>query len=440
MKVLHVPFTYYPDACGGTETYVEALAADLRKRSVESVIAAPASSNQTTTHDGAKVRRFAVDRVVKDLDAFYGDGDESAAREFAHLLDEEKPDVVHLHAWTYGISIRLVREAKRRGLPVVFTYHTPTASCPRGSLLRWGSRVCDGLMRPNLCAACTLHGLGMPRVAAWSASLLPAPLRKLAGAKSGGFWTAFRMRGLIEKKQAAFRALLSEADRIVAVSQWAIDLLRLNGVPADKIILSRHGIRSTARPVAPDRPDGFLKLAYFGRLSPEKGVHMLLEAMAVMRDAPLRLDIYGVVSDASGEKYKRRLERLIGDGSNVRFLEPVPHGLVTAELLNYDALVVPSLCLESGPLVVLEAFSAGVPVIGSDVGGVREMVRDGVDGLLVRKASAGEWAAVLRQLSKEPLLLKKLKSGVRRPRESSEAAAEMAALYAALAPKAAAHA
>ena len=95
------------------------------------------------------------------MSELYGEGDELAAREFEKILDEEEPDLVHLHAFTRGVSLKIVRAAKARQIPVVFTYHTPTVTCTRGTMMRWGRIPCDGEMLGRRCTACTLHGLGI---------------------------------------------------------------------------------------------------------------------------------------------------------------------------------------------------------------------------------------------------------------------------------------
>ena len=74
-----------------------------------------------------------------------------AAESFKKVLDEERPDIVHFHAWSPAVSILLVREVKRRGIRIVQTYHTPTLSCPRGTLMRWGRTVCDGDLAKRPC-------------------------------------------------------------------------------------------------------------------------------------------------------------------------------------------------------------------------------------------------------------------------------------------------
>src|SRR6266576_1478480 len=83
MKVVHVPFCFYPGAVGGTEVYVASLARLLRDEHDCSVlIAAPGSRSERYTHDGLIVRRFGVSPEVGDISEVYGEGDELAAREF----------------------------------------------------------------------------------------------------------------------------------------------------------------------------------------------------------------------------------------------------------------------------------------------------------------------------------------------------------------------
>jgi glycosyltransferase involved in cell wall biosynthesis len=137
-RVLHVPFTFYPEPVGGTEVYVEALARRLYGHGFDSLIAVPGEQEAGLEHEGLRVRRYGPLSGISDLRDLYGEGDPAAAAGFGRLLEAERPAVVHLHAQTRGVSLRVLREAKRRGIPVVYTYHTPTATCQRGTLLRDG--------------------------------------------------------------------------------------------------------------------------------------------------------------------------------------------------------------------------------------------------------------------------------------------------------------
>lgn len=432
MTILHVPFCFYPDAVGGTEIYVHGLAREQTRLGHPVIIAAPAApggGSAAYRHDGLPVRRFAVGSPPRDVRELYGDGDPHAAAAFARILDEERPSVVHLHAFTSGVSLRLVREAKRRGIPVVFSYHTPTASCQRGSLLRWGSEVCDGVLDVRACARCTLHGHGLAKAASVVAGSLPSGAGRLLGSlgASGGLWTALRMTELIELRHAAFRALMREADHVVALCQWVKELLLRNGVPAEKVTVSRQGAAPPPRPrhTSPDT----LRLAFLGRLDPVKGAHLLVAALRGNPRLAVRLDIFGVAQGEADRAYGRRLARLASGDRRIAFHAPIPNGLVVERLQEYDVLAVPSQWLETGPIVALEAFAAGIPVVGSNLGGIAELVEHGVNGLLVDPASRDGWAQALARLAQDRGLAARLRAGVRPPRTMKHAADELMAVY-----------
>ena len=107
----------------------------------------------------------------------------------------------------------------------------------------------------------------------------------------------------------------------------------------------------------------------------------------------------------------------------------VPEKVVSV-MAEYDLIAVPSRLLETGPLVVLEAFAAGVPVLGSNLGGIAELVRDGVDGILVAPNDAAAWAAAIGRLVEDRNAIDALRCRIAPPRTMDAAASDMAALYA----------
>jgi glycosyltransferase involved in cell wall biosynthesis len=148
---------------------------------------------------------------------------------------------------------------------------------------------------------------------------------------------------------------------------------------------------------------------------------------------PIQLHLFGV--NQSADAYERELRSLAGDDPRIEFLPPVPNGDVVELLrVGYHALAVPSRWLETGPLVVLEAFAAGVPVVGSALGGIRELVRHEVDGLLVQPESVAAWRQALARLADDRELLQRLERGIRPPHGMDTVAEEMLALYERLAP------
>jgi glycosyltransferase involved in cell wall biosynthesis len=98
-------------------------------------------------------------------------------------------------------------------------------------------------------------------------------------------------------------------------------------------------------------------------------------------------------------------------------------------LPSYHVVAVPSRWLETGPLVVLEAFAAGVPVIGSRLGGIAELIRDGIDGMLVEAESVAAWTETIRRLDEDRPMLERLRRGVRTPRTMDDVADDMMAVY-----------
>ena len=447
--------------------YVKGLAEELSKLGVENVIAAPAARRSDIGYGiweegGNKVRvwRFECREGGGDLGEIYGAGDPVAAESFKQVLNAERPDIVHFHAWSPAVSILLVREVKRRGLRMVQTYHTPTLSCPRGTLMRWGKIVCDGDLEKRPCALCAIHGQLRKGYRRWdmgygkdSGSGIPdsgfriqgesqhrtspnpgsrIPHKNIQGIRMlvSKLTTMLRMPGLIRKRTEAVREMFRAVDAMVALNDWSRKLLVLNSVDEKKIRLIRHGVsdagfrsRDTGSDISKDRYPGLdadrvLRLVFLGRVAPEKGIDVLLRAMEMVK-IPVELDVYGIGSD-------------IGNGisdignAKVRWLDPVKPEKVVETIRKYDALVVPSVWLETGPLVVLEAFAAGVPVIGSRLGGIAEMVRGGVDGLLFEPNDETQLALAIKKIESAK---NNLKSNISKPKTTGEVASQHLKLY-----------
>lgn len=431
MKVLHLPFTYYPDPPGGTEVYVAALVRHLEALAISGVIAAPSPRAAAESYEvlGQRVHRFPVP-PPRDLRDMYGDGSADAAMAVRRIIEIERPDVVHMHAFTRGVSVRVAREARAAGLPLVFTYHTPTVSCQRGTLLRYGRIPCDGKILVTRCSACVAQqqGAGM---ASWLLALVPRPLGSLIGrlGLTGRLWAGLRLTDLLWRRKRAFVELMGSAAVVVAVSDWVRDLLQRNGVPDARIVVSRQG--TDALPANPrvrepntGRP---LRAVMLGRLDATKGLDVVLEALLRIPDAVIQLDVYGV--DQSGGAERPDIRALLDRDPRVRVLPPFNPEDAARVISGYDLTLVPSQVLETGPLVVLESFAAGVPVIGSRLGGIAERVRHGVDGLLVEAGDRAAWSDALTRVIDEPGLLASLASGVQPPRTMREVAEEMRRVY-----------
>jgi glycosyltransferase involved in cell wall biosynthesis len=433
-KVVHIPFTFAPDPVGGTEIYVETLAHSLRAHGIESLIVAPSCIDEAYEHNTLRVRRYRTAPESKYmLRELYGRGDPESAAAFAQIIDEERPDAVHLHAFTRAVSLRLVRIAKQRGLPVFFTYHTPTVSCQRGSLMLWGKEMCDGVLKVRRCTSCYLKGRGLPRWATGALSYMPFWFaRGLEKANlSGGIWTALRMPELVRTQHEAFYALMQEVDGIVALSEWARTVLVRNGVPASKITLLQHWLPSAQDTQEPriNVAKVPLRVAFLGRADKFKGADTLIKAVRAAPGLSVEVHLYGVAQSHTDDEYWAALKSSAAHDARIHFLPPLPHDKVVSALRRYHVLAVPSRWVENRPLVVLESFAAGTPVIGSNLGGIRELVRHQDDGLLVEAENVRAWADALRRCAEDRDLLARLRKSAQLPRNMVDVADEMAQLY-----------
>ncbi len=431
MKVVHVPYSYFPDPPGGTEVYVDTICREMLQRQMEPIVAAPGKVTRSYVHNDVPVHRFETS-TDPDLAAIYEYSDERAAEAFGETLERERPDVVHLHALTSAVSPLLVQESHQRSIPVVFSYHTPTVTCQRGTLLRWGSKICDGKMRGRTCTACTLNGLGAPRSLGYVLGATPQAISKLADRLRSGSRpkTALRMRDLIERRHRATRRFIEEVDHLIAMSEWALQVLLINGADAEKVTTSRHCVDPgylATQSRRPESTDG-LRLVWFGRCQPSKGLQLLVEAVAQASNNVF-LDVYPIVQADDEGEYLDEIRAKVTNSERVRFRQPVPPIEVVSVMPRYDAVAVPSLTLETGPLVLLQALAAGVPVIGTSVPAISELIEDGRNGFLIESADARQWAKSLDDLASDPGMLQGLAVDLAGPQTPSGAVAGLTAIY-----------
>src|SRR5439155_21759837 len=125
---------------------------------------------------------------------------------------------------------------------------------------------------------------------------------------------------------------------------------------------------------------------------------LLVQALQLIPGVNVSLDIFAVVQSGSDRELKRVKAHAARD-PRLNLRPAVAPGKVGGTMALFDLVVIPSRCLETGPLVALEAFAAGVPVLGADLGGIAELVSDGVDGVLLPPDDAVAWAQAVSDLA-----------------------------------------
>jgi len=441
MKIVQAVGWYFPDRVGGTEVYVAGLAGQLRARGHDVVVAAPdaaADAPRTYEHEGVRVFRYPIATPLT-RDEAQGRVRVRGADKLHAWLAAERPDIVHFHTLVPGLDLHEVEAARRTGARVVATTHASSLGflCPRGTLVRWGTDICDGMSDIPKCAACALQQRGMPKAPAWAFAAIPVSaserLRRIPG-KAG---SALGMAALIAHYQRQQDRLLQSVDRFVLLTSWAAQIVAANGAPPSRLALNRLGcqVSSTARKAGPAarptiRP---VRVGYVGRFDAIKGVLVLADAMAsIDRSIPLRLTFVGPVASADEQRILNAVRDVVGTDSRVTFEPAVPHRDVAARLAAFDVLCCPSVCLEGGPTVAIEAHAVGTPVIGSRIGGLAELVTEGVNGRLVAPGDPQALASALTAIAADPAgTIDRWRASLPPARTMDEIATQYLTLYAA---------
>ena len=411
MKIVQAVGWYFPATTGGTEAYVAGLTSRLQRlgHDVEIVTPDPAITDaQTYTHDGAVVHRFPIGNPLTRREA-QGRIRVRGSEWFHDWIAARRADVVHFHTLVPGLEIPEVKAAKRAGARVIATTHASSLGhiCARGTMMRWGLTPCDGLAEVRKCAACDLQKRGLPPWAASALALLPVGASDVAAGLPGKVGTTLGMPSSIAFNQRRQVELLDTVDRFVLLTEWALEAVVRNGAPREKLALNRLGISGdfVRKPGAAERPTRVpVVFGYLGRFDPIKGVLDLARAVAALpTELAFRLDVRGPVDTPESRGVLRQMRAMTGTDPRVSFGPPVPPAEIPGHLSSIDVLCCPSVCLEGGPTVAIEAHAAGTPVLGARIGGLAELMTDRVNGRLV---APGDWralAAAIVEIASDPI-------------------------------------
>jgi glycosyltransferase involved in cell wall biosynthesis len=412
----HYPLRYI----GGAELHFRRLAQALSARGhslrvlcVEHVGVGPPAVTAVERDGAVRVGRLALGEHTAFSPYRHTAENPHIDAELARWFAAEPPDVF----WLFGgylMGAGGLRLAHVAGVPTLVSITDYWFVCPRVTLLRSNGRVCPWPVDASACARC----LGEERRRyRWPGRALPALMQR--------FWNRRRAAAdAITARRRTLQALLARADAITCPSQFAHALLLREGIDPARTWVIRQGCDLIRLPVAPREPTAPLRVGYIGQLIPQKGVHVLLEAVRAC-DLPLRVEIHG---PRGRSRYARALQRAAAGDPRIRFLGGYEHRRLPEILAALDVVVVPSIWYDNNPNVVLEALACGVPVIASDAGGTAELVRDAYNGFVVAADDAAALAGCLRRLAAGPALLERLRTAIEPVKRVDAEAAEFADL------------
>ena len=291
-----------------------------------------------------------------------------AEHKMALAVDAFRPDVVHLHNIYHHLSPSILRPLRTRGARVVMTLHDYKLACPTYQFLDKGAP----------CEAC-LGG-----------HFSRAVVRRC---RDGSLTTTTLMA--VESALHAHLRSYASVDAFICPSRFMVDKMTQAGVFPERLRHIPHPV--ACAPARRQRRDGVL---FAGRLSQEKGCDVLIEALGRLRSEGHACHLT-VAGDGPDRAVLEELAARVTPGA-VTFLGRVDKPTLGRLLAKTVVAVVPSRWHENQPLAVLEGLAAGAPVIATTLGGMPELVRDGLDGLLVPPDNPAALAAGLGRLLSDP--------------------------------------
>jgi glycosyltransferase involved in cell wall biosynthesis len=439
MKILLSAAGQLDGRIGGGQVYVQRLARELDRRGHDLVVVSAESWAEGPgayqiawrTWNGIRVAGVSVNPASARPGDHWSDRSKPLCTAIGAIVDEVRPDLIHLN----GMKPAVVTVALERSIPHVVTAHHAGVACPAGTLLRPDESLCHRAMHTADCAACYCRllrgGNAMGRALAAVPPAIHVPLGRVLNRVPNPTYAgrALMYPWLVGRAIEGKRHAILHAARWIAPSRAIMELLVRNGTPPERISVIPHGID----PLRPTRIEGLgrrpIRFGYAGRIDRIKGLHVLFEAFGRLPRGAAELHIAGSPQRDGERAYLAAAMATCPGRAGIRLHGTVPQEQLDRFYHDIDVLVLPTICLEVFGLVVLEAFSAGRPVIVSDCGGPADIVRDGVDGLVVARNDVSALERSMRQLVGDPDRILALAERIRLVRTLAEHVSDVETVY-----------
>jgi glycosyltransferase involved in cell wall biosynthesis len=287
-----------------------------------------------------------------------------ASGKIARLIDEVKPDIAHFHNIHDHLTTSIVRPLQKKGIPIVWTLHDYRLVCPNSSFIS-GGEICER------CIPGRFYNVFLHRC------------------KKGSFSASFI--AMLSSYYEHWKDVRSKVERYIAPSDFVRSKLIEGGFAPNKIVTIPNFIDLDLYHRA-DEEDYYV---YFGRLLQEKGIDILIRATERVEGGKLKI----AGSGPAGPELKELASSL--ESGKIEFLGHLAGDQLRDLVSRAQFAVLPARWYENLPFSIMEAFAAGVPVVASDIGGIPEMVDDGVDGYLFSVGDVESCANSLRRMLRD---------------------------------------
>ncbi len=281
-------------------------------------------------------------------------------KELNEIIFNYKPEIAHIHNIFPQISPSVYDVLAGKGIPIIQTLHNYRLACPNGLFFNKG-KVCTLCLEKGDFYYCAIK-------------------RCYRNSYIQSYWYS----DILNKNSKI--GIFGKIDKFIALNEFMREIMIRKGYSSDKIVVIPNGISCTNGP-------NFHKknyLVYVGRLSKEKGIFTLIEAIELLPN--IQLKILG-----DGDE-KNKLVKYIQKKNikNIEFLGFL-NGQIKDEIIEHaKAIIVPSEWYENFPTVVLEALSLGTMAIVSKTGGLQHMIKDNYNGLLFQSTNSMDLKAKIR--------------------------------------------
>lgn len=367
MKICIISNLYPPNILGGAEIIVEKLVNAIARKNHEVVVITCSADNEEKImrKDNITIYSIATTRIYptyqqtnaksyeKPLWHLFDLWNKKSKKRIIQIIKDEKCDIIHINNFK-GLSLSCFDVGKSLNIPVVFESHDFSLICPRANLIRGNNTLC--LERNKIC------------------DTYVSIQRKL---------------------------IKNNVDLMIAPSNFMINKYRENNFFNDtECIKIPLGIDFER--VKTIKSYDNIDITYIGSLGKHKGVDTLINAFKEIPDDNVKLHIIGKGYDE--EEFKK----MALEDNRITF-----HGFVNNEdIKKYYSLsniiVIPSICYDNSPMVIYESFATATPVIGSNIGGIPELIKDNINGFLFEAGNKDDLKEKLLKVINDKEILREL--------------------------------
>lgn len=279
------------------------------------------------------------------------------------LIELTNPDIAHLHIFQHQITPSVIHEIKRHNIKIVNTIHDLKVICPNYKMLN----------NKGICEEC----------------------------KGGKYYNCVknkcmknsRLNSMVAMNEAYINKFIKSyeyVDKFICPSKFYMKKLNEFGIDKNKLVYVPNFIDESEYKYDTQEENYFL---YVGRLIEEKGIDMLIEAMKNVAESTLVIVGTGPLEEEIHEKINNY------NIKNIKMIGFLNKEKVRELLYKCRFVVIPSIWYENCPMAVLEAMACGKPVIGSNLGGIPELVINNINGLIFKNNSITDLADKINELN-----------------------------------------